>query len=1010
MAQFQIQTSLAAGEISPSLYGHVDLSKLHSAATTLRNMWVSYRGGGNSRGGTALTVRSLQPYGTPPRLIPFQFNINQGYALEFGNEYMRVISNGAPVVEAPDTITGITQASPAVVTATNSLTDGDWVVIEGVVGMTPLNGGVFIVDNATGTDFELNDLDGNPVDTTIFPAYVSGGTVSRIFTLTTPWADTDLPLLKYTQSADVMTICHQGYPPTDLARESATDWSVTVTTFAADIDPPASVAGHATQHPYPATPPPKPCAYSYVITAVNRESGDESVASAAIDITDSVNIAIVAGALVLDWDPVDGAGTYNIYKAPASYNTNTASNTDAFPVPAGALYGYIGTSYGSEFVDSNIVADLSQVPPIHENPFAPGQIISLDVTAAGTGYTNAAVTITTSTGTGFHADPVIQRATGAIVAWIVVNHGENYVDTDTATITGSGTGATADLVVGPLTGTYPGVPSYFQQRRVYASTLNNPDTYWMTKPGQFQNMDSSIPLTPNDAIVGTPWSLQVNGIQFLVPMPGGLVVFTGLGAWQVTGAGGSQLNPQPITPTSQQAQPQAFNGCSATVPPLAINYDIIYVQAKGSIVRDLAYNYWINIYTGSDLTQLSDQLFTGFTIVQWAWCEEPYRIVWAVRDDGNLLSLTYLKEQEVMAWARHDTQGQVVSVCAVTEPPVDALYLVVARATNPSGGDLVYYIERMDDRIWKTSEDPWCVDCGLRYPMPEPAANLTIAYNGPTNAATFTADASVFPADAVGQVLRAAGGIATVTVRTSGTVVQGTWSLPPTAFVPNDPNGNVVPQASGAWTLTQPTSVVYGLGHLIGLTVTGLADGIPIPPQIVSDAGSVTLARPASNIVVGLGFTAQFQSPYIDVSGGATVQGRRKTITAVTGRVEASSMLQIGSNQPDGAAQAPPVIAPTWTGMLVAPEPDQAPTYTAPGGGTVQKLFTGDIRIPINAGWDKRGQIAIQQVNPVPLSLTAIIPEFLEGDTPEVGYPPSQGGGRKDGQQPRAPGPWMLRE
>lgn len=1011
MAQYHIQTSLAAGEISPSLYGHVDLAKLGVAATTLRNMWVSYRGGGNSRAGTALVVRSLQPYGTPPRLIPFQFNINQGYALEFGDHYMRVISDGAPVVEAPVTITGITQATPPVVAAINSFVDGDWVVIEGVVGMTPLNGNVYIVDNASGTDFELLDLDGNAVNSALFPAYVSGGTASRIFTLVTPWADDDLPLLKVTQSADVMTVCHKSYDPTDLARTSATSWTVTATTFGADIDPPANLTGSATDHAHVVSggPDVKPTAYAYVVTSVNRETGDESIASDRVDITDSVNIAITAGSIILSWDAVEEAGTYNIYKAPPAYNTNPSSSTNALPVPAGALFGYLGTSYGNEFVDSNITADLSQVPPIHQNPFAPGQIISAESTAPGTGYTTATLTITTSTGTGFTAEAVIIG--GGIVAWIVTNHGQNYADTDTAAVAGDGTGATADLNIGPETGTFPGVPAYFQQRRVYASTVNNPDTYFMSKPGQFTNFDSSIPLTANDAIVGTPWSLQVNGIQFLVPMPGGLVVFTGLGAWQVTGAGGSQLNPQPITPTSQQAQPQAFNGCSELVPPITINYDILYVQAKGSIVRDLAYNYWINIYTGSDLTQLSDQLFTGFTILQWAWCEEPYRIVWAVRSDGNLISLTYLKEQEVMAWARHDTQGSVVSVCAVTEPPVDALYLVVARATRPNGGGLVYYIERMNDRIWKTTEDPWCVDCALAYPMPAPNAILTIAYAGPASPATFTASASVFPSNVVGQVIRAAGGIATVTARTSGTVVEGAWSLAPTDFVPDDPNNNLLPQASGDWTLTQPTSVVYGLNHLIGLTVTGLADGIPIPPQVVSDAGSITLGYPASAIVVGLGFTAQFQSPYINVQGGQTVQGRRKTITAVTARVEASSRLQSGSNQPDGAAQAPPIIAPVWNGMLDVP--DKGSTYTSPGGQTVRKLWTGDLRIPITSAWKKNGQIAVQQVNPVPLSLTAIIPEFLEGDTPEMGYPPSQGGGggggRGEQQQPRPPGPWMLR-
>src|SRR6202000_30171 len=78
-----------------------------------------------------------------------------------------------------------------------------------------------------------------------------------------------------------------------------------------------------------------------------------------------------------------------------------------------------------------------------------------------------------------------------------------------------GSGATASLVLGPNSGTYPAVPAYFQQRRVYASSQNQPDTYWMSQSGLFSNMDTSIPVTDADSITGTPWSQQVNGIQFM---------------------------------------------------------------------------------------------------------------------------------------------------------------------------------------------------------------------------------------------------------------------------------------------------------------------------------------------------------------------------------------------------------------------------------------------------------------------------------------------------------------
>jgi|SRR5208282_1914417 len=92
MAQAKIQSSFAAGELSPSLFGRVDLAKFHIGASTMRNMFVNYRGGASSRAGTAYVGMSkqtiIQP-SVPPRLINFQFNVNQGYVLEFGNNYIR---------------------------------------------------------------------------------------------------------------------------------------------------------------------------------------------------------------------------------------------------------------------------------------------------------------------------------------------------------------------------------------------------------------------------------------------------------------------------------------------------------------------------------------------------------------------------------------------------------------------------------------------------------------------------------------------------------------------------------------------------------------------------------------------------------------------------------------------------------------------------------------------------------------------------------------------------------
>jgi hypothetical protein len=98
------------------------------------------------------------------------------------------------------------------------------------------------------------------------------------------------------------------------------------------------------------------------------------------------------------------------------------------------------------------------------------------------------------------------------------------------------------------------------------------------------------------------------------------------------------------------------------IAPLKIGAYALFIQEKGSQVRTLGYSFAENAFLGQDVTVMSAHLLQFNTIVAWAYQEIPYNVIWAVRDDGVMLSLTYLKEQDVYGWARHDTNGEVVSV------------------------------------------------------------------------------------------------------------------------------------------------------------------------------------------------------------------------------------------------------------------------------------------------------------------------------------------------------------
>jgi hypothetical protein len=450
-------------------------------------------------------------------------------------------------------------------------------------------------------------------------------------------------------------------------------------------------------------------------------------------------------------------------------------------------------------------------------------------------------------------------------------------------------------------------------------------------------------------------------------MPGGLVVLTGKGAWQVNG--GSAGNA--VTPETQTATAQAYNGCNALVPPIPINYDILYVQAKGSIVRDLSYNFFVNIYTGTDLTVLSNHLFFNKQIKQWAYAEEPYKLVWLVMSDGSMLSLTYLKEQEVYAWTRHDTQGIFVSVTSITEPPVDAVYVITQRYIQ---GAWRYYSERFDHRVWNNAEQAFCVDAGLTTDVNDnPNATLTASAVSGTGV-TFTASAAVFSAGNVGQIIRMGGGSAKVTSFTNAGQVVGNIINPITLVIPDETNPMPAPATAGNWSILPLSTIFTGLNQLEGQTVAILADGSVVPNQVVTN-GMIILQEPASLVTVGLPYICQVQTLYVDhPENGNTTQNRRKNIAAVGLRVEQTRGLSVGVNQPDASYQENYATLP-WTNMIEVKDR----TQEDPAGSYIP-LYTGDYYKAVTGSWNYKGQVAIQQTYPLPANILSVISYYSTGD------------------------------
>lgn len=254
-------------------------------------------------------------------------------------------------------------------------------------------------------------------------------------------------------------------------------------------------------------------------------------------------------------------------------------------------------------------------------------------------------------------------------------------------------------------GDYPGATSYYEQRRVFAGTLNAPQKIWMTRSGTESDMSYSLPTRDDDRIAFRIAALQANTIRHLVPLSD-LLVLTSSAEFRIT-----SVNTDALTPSSISVKPQSYIGAS-NVQPVIINNNLLYGAARGGHMREMAYSRDANGYASGDLSLRSTHLFDNADITDMAYAKAPMPVVWCVSSTGKLLGLTYVPEQQVGAWHQHDTDGSFESCAVVAEGRRDVLYVVVRRLIN---GVQRRFIERQADRLIGAQQDAFFVDCGATY-------------------------------------------------------------------------------------------------------------------------------------------------------------------------------------------------------------------------------------------------------------------------------------------------------
>ena len=947
MTTVRTNISFARGEITPPLHARVDLQDYAMGLATCRNFMVERQGGVANRPGTSF-VCEVKDSSVGARLIPFVFNQDQTYILEFGNLYMRVIKDGAQIREGTTrAISAITNASPAhVTTAAHGYADGDEVYISGVAGMTEINNRWFKIDVTSATEFDLYEMDGVTASNSAhFGTYTSGGTSARVYEITTPYTSADVLLLDAkAQSADIIVITHTAHAPRELARTGDASWTLTTISFTPTQLPPHGVtatvgsAGTST--------------FMYKVTAINDLTGEESLpargATQAITNITQANPAVVtytgADTFAND-DEIYIEGVVGMTQVNGLTFTVAGLNAGANTFQ---LSGVNSTAYTAYSSGGTVALTYARINSASQNPTTAHQVV-IPVVAGASTYNVYKRIAAPNGGTEFGFLGIHRKiGTPASGTSTFYDGPSSKDDFDTPPEGGTDKFSAA--------GDYPKTATFYQQRLILAGSDNAPNTFDASRIGFIYNFTRSTPIQDDDAMTATLPGRGPNRVLHMLDI-GTLVSFLDGSEWAVLG-GGDQGT---LTPSDVNARQYSYNGISSLFP-LVVNRTALYVQARGNKVRDLLYDFQSNGYDGSELSIKSAHLLDGFTIADWAYQQNPQSIVWMCRSDGALLGLTYVRDEAVIAWHRHDTDGSFERVAVAPEGTEDATYVIVQRTlTHPDSGLPLTkrYIERLDSREWTEVADAKHLDSSLSYDGRNPHPTNTVTINP---AGTFAEFSTSYDITQVGNELhvRGADGLVVKAAITAVAAPARTFAIVTDRVVP----ASIASTPLSTWSYA--VDEVSGLWHLEGKEVGIFADGFVIasPNNATIDTFTVTngtLALPAyfSVIHVGLPFISDLGTLDIDRFPG-TLANKAKLISALNVWVHETRGL--------------------WMGIVLPDDDDpvqglrEVKARSTEGYDLPPALETTVLDQSISGGWNSNGRIAIRVIDPVPARVLAIAP------------------------------------
>ena len=602
-------------------------------------------------------------------------------------------------------------------------------------------------------------------------------------------------------------------------------------------------------------------------------------------------------------------------------------------------------------------------------------------TAVGTGVSLAASATTgINGGSGFQSTDVGR--------FVFLHSGyakiTGVTDTTNATIeiltTLSASTATADWRLGAFSDTtgHPSCVTFFEQRLVFAGTTNQPQTIFFSKSGDYENMDANIggTVADDDAIIYTIASNQVNAIRFMTATRT-LIIGTAGGEFTVSGGGTDSA----ITPTNILIKKQSNHG-AANVDSIAVGNATLFLQRAKRKLRELAYNFDVDGYIAPDMTILAEHITEG-GLTQLAYQQEPNQIIWGVRSDGELVGLTYQREQQVTAWHRHIFGGRfgnatitvtdyanIADGTRIVFTKADGTTTTFTSATSATSGK--FHTTSSNNQTATNLKT--LIDADSDFTATVSSNVVTITETSPLSTGFLTIkslddDVRLAKTDEGKAVCESISVIPTDDSEyQTWVIVKRTINGATRRFVEFINNFDFTETDNTTFNFLDSAlaysgsavTTISGLDHLEGQTVSILADGATHPDKTVS-SGSITLDRSATNVKVGLAYKSILQTMRLDAgSQNGTSQGKTKRIYEITIRLYESIGVEVGES-------------------LSNMERIPFRTSSDPMDEGIP-VFTGDKAVEFRGNYDTDGFIFVRQTQPLPLTILSLYPELQTND------------------------------